>query len=281
MFLKAKNLYYKVSDNLSIRFDNLVSIIEPEIPYSSIILEETDGYTIDVNYASAFIHKYQVELSIQDVISSIFKGLISDIKITFYPRDTLKIHMHIGFIPVKVEGKLEINKKNDTILYKFTKITAMGLPVGSIFDAINSIPGVSLALTSEDGKVRVENNVVEIFIREFIPELKANFSLTELYFTDDGLYIELSGKKISNISNNFSFDLPESYVYLIGDRIKINKIEISDAKIVIFKLDGSPFAVNLNTYIDLVKDSVIEYTAQEEVLIKLNSNSHSIIMDKK
>lgn len=280
MFLKAKNLYYKVNDNLSIRFDNLVSIIEPETPYSSIILEEPENYSIEVNYACAFIHKYQVELSIKEVISSIFKGLISDIKIIFYPRDTLKITLYFGFIPVKIEGKLEINKKNDSIRYKFTKITAMGLHVTGIFDAINSIPGISLSLKSEDGKAKVENNVVEIFIREFIPELNFKFALTDIYFTDDGLYIEFAGKKISNINNDFSFELPESYVYLIGDTIKINKIQISDAKIAIFNDDGSPFAVNLKTYIDLVKNSIIEYTANDEVLIKLRKSSHSIIMDR-
>ncbi|MEW5822283.1 MAG: hypothetical protein AB1782_18965, partial [Cyanobacteriota bacterium] len=167
------------------------------------------------------------------------------------------------------EGIIDINNKYNTIIYKFNNIKAMHLPVNSLLEAIKSFPGISLSFKTEDGVAIVENDAARIFIKEFIPNINLEFTLSDAYFTEDGFNIELKGINITDLEKPFSFNLPESYVYLLGDTLKINNIEISDAKIAIFKEDGKTFALNIFDYQNLIRHSFIQYTDTNEIIVKV------------
>lgn len=277
MYLKTSKIYYKLNETLSLRLDSLVSTIEPVVPYSPIILEETSDYKIHISYASVFIHEHQLKLTIQEVIKSIFKDIASNINIHFEPRDILKISLYLGkMIPVHIEGSLAINKKSNTIVYQFNKIKVMGFPVISLLEAIKSLPGIALSFKSDDGKARLENDLGEVYPSEFIPEVNLIYELNDIYFTENGISIEVKGKQLHEIKNEFSFNLPDSYVYLLGDTIKINNIAISDTKIAIFKDDGTPFAISLNDYMNFIRKSTITYTEKDEIVVKVPVSEETV-----
>lgn len=273
MYLKIKNLYYKLNDNLSAKIDSLIATITPKVPYSEIILDDPKNYTLHINYACAFIHEHQVKKTIQEVITSFFKDLVSISDIVIEPRNHLKIYLSFGtMLPAKVEGTIDIDRKNNHLLFKFSHLSIMHIPVETILDLLNKIPGVSISLKSKDGKATIEDNHVIINIDKFLPEIDLEYTITDVYFTDEGLCLELKGKQISELRQKFSINLPESYAYLIGDKIKMNKVSVEDSKIVVFKEDGSSFAFCLDSYVELINDSNIKYNEKDEVLITIPAN---------
>ena len=281
MYVKIKKLYYKLDNTLSLLIENLVSTIEPKVPYSSIAIEEPSGYSMHVNYACVAVHEYQVKLAIKDVIKSVFKDFVSNIYVHFEPRDKLTIKLTLGsFIPVKIDGRVEIKGNYNTLVYKFDNIHVMKLPVNALLDTIRSIPGVSLSFDSGDGKAKVDNDHVDIFIKEFVKDLDLEIKLSDVYFTEKDLIIELKGKPISELKSDFSFELPESYAYILGDKLKINNIEINEPKIAVFKEDGSTFSLNIFNYLDLVRQGSIKYTNNDEIIIQIAQLSGSTALEK-
>lgn len=270
MYLKIKQLYYKLNDNLSAKLDSLIGTITPKVPYSEIVLDDPENYTLHINYACAFIHEHQVKTAIEDVIKSFFHELVSITDIVLEPRDELKVYLSFGtMVPAKIEGKISIDKKNNVMRFNFSHLSIMHIPVESILDLLNKIPGISITLKTKDGKAMIEDNHVLIFIDKFLPNIDLEYSISDLYFTEQGLCLELKGKQISELRKKFSIDMPESYAYLIGDKIKVNKISVEDSKIIVYKEDGKPFAFNLETYTTLITDSNIKYNEKDEVLITI------------
>jgi hypothetical protein len=274
LYLKAKRLYYRVHDNLSINLETLVSTLEPENPANVIVLNDFNSYELVVNYAVVSVHTHQFDIIIKGIISSIFKTYASHVKMSFEPRNKLVINLTLGtLLPVKIKGQLVIDEDKNTIVYKFDQIKAMGLPVNSLLEAIKSIPGLSIAYKTEDTKAKLENDQIEIYIDKFIPDLRFKYTLSDCYFSDKGINIELRNKTIYQLENKLSVTLPESYATFLSGRLKVGSIDVNDAKILVKKSDGEPFAFNFAAYRDIVESSTIEFNDKEELILTITNAS--------
>lgn len=272
MYLKAKNIYYKLSDNLSLRLDNLCATMEPVISSSPIVLNDFESYIFNVNYANILIHDLQVKKTIENIISSLFKNLASNVEVLFEPRDILKLRFILGgVVPVNIDGNIVLDKDSNRIIYIFNHLTVMKIPFNSLIDVIKSFPGLGISYKSHDGKASIENNSLKVILKAYVPDLKLNFELSDAYFSETGLILELIGKKISELEEKLSIELPDSYALLQGDSIKVNNVEISNPKVAIFKEDNTPFAFNFATYRDIIDISNIEFNRSDEIILKIKT----------
>lgn len=277
MYIKARNVYYRVTDNLSIRLDNFLATFEPKISYSYIVLNDCEGYDLTINNALLFIHEHQFKENINEIIYSIFKNNVSNVEISFEPRDILKINLSLmNMIPVNLEGKILFDSDTSCLIYKFELIKTLGIPVSSILDAVKSIPGLSISYSSPDGRAKIENDKIVFNIKKLFPEMTLKFNIVDVYFSEHGLFIELKDKTISEIQNKTSFEFPESFIYLMNGKIKFNNVEIEDPKIVVVKDSGSSFAFNLRDYRDIIDQSIIEINKNDEIILTLvNKNKNN------
>jgi hypothetical protein len=269
LYLKARNVYYRLSDNLSIRLNNLISRFEPSIPDRCIVLNDFESYELSVSSACALIHKHQFIILIENIIFSIFKITAPDVKIHFEPRNVLEINLSPGkLVPVKIKGKL-VTDCNNTICYKFSSIKVFGIPVSSLFEAIKSIPGLNISYHSKDGKSEIQNDCIKIFVDKYIPDLNLKYSISDVYFNEEGFQIELKDKVTYEIDDKMDINLPDSYALFTGGKLKIDNVEIFDTKIAFLRNSGKPFAFNFATYRDLIDSGTFVYNKNNEIIFTL------------
>lgn len=270
MYLKVKNVFYKLSEDLNLQLNNLFATIDPTDGHKFAVFNDYQTYKINVHQALITIDEKQVKNIITDIISRLFDNFATDIEVHFEPRDLLKINFRIqNLVPIGIEGTLKKDKEKNTLVYNFDNIWFYKLSFKTLLEPISKIPGLSISYKTRDNKAKLEMHCLQIFIEKFIDKLNVDLTIDDVSFTESALVLDISNENVLKLEETPLADLPESHAYFKNLDIKLNNLEVANANVYIFKENGEPFLFSFGEYRTLVNNSLITLMEDDTLVLKV------------